>query len=61
MISTRVFLVFSFIIGGAAVLFVSKPPEMERLRFLPAADEQKNFGAFHPEIPDHEFNEIGFV
>ncbi|MBI4429268.1 MAG: hypothetical protein HY562_09130 [Ignavibacteriales bacterium] len=53
--------VAGFVVAGAAAFLLEKKLKQQLLAFLPETEEQKNFGAFPPEIPAYEFEGIDFV
>ena len=48
-------------VGGVALLLLQKKSDRQLLSFLPETEEERNFGAFPPEIPRYEFDGIDFV
>mgnify|MGYP001605114645 CR=1 FL=1 len=51
----------SVVVGGAALVFLLGKFRRQVLSFLPDSEDEKNFGAFPPEIPHYEFDGIDFV
>ena len=49
------------VVGGVALLLLQKRFQQHLLSFMPESEDEKNFGAFPPEIPLCEFDGIDFV
>ena len=58
---TRALASISAIFAGTAFLLLFGKFRRQELSFLPDSEDEKNFGAFPPEIPHYEFDEIDFA